>query len=73
MRGVTRPLAQGRRLVVADFEGYVHVLAEDDGAFIARQATDGSAIVATPQRQKGTDDRLVVQTRNGSVQALSVK
>lgn len=73
MRGVTRPLAQGRRLVVADFEGYVHVLAEDDGAFIARHATDGSAIVATPQRQKGTDDRLVVQTRNGSVQALSVK
>jgi outer membrane protein assembly factor BamB len=73
MRGVGRPLAVGRRLAIADFQGYVHLLAEDDGAFVARQATDGSAIVAAPQRRKGSDDSLVVQTKNGSVQGLTIK
>jgi outer membrane protein assembly factor BamB len=73
LRGVSRPLALGRRLAVADFEGYVHLLSEDDGAFVGRQATDGSAIVAAPQRRKGADDMLVVQTKNGGVVALQVK
>lgn len=73
LRGVTRPLALGRRLAVADFEGYVHLLSEDDGDFVARQATDGSAIVAAPQRRKGTDGVLVVQTKNGGVVALQIK
>lgn len=73
LRGVSRPLALGRRLAVADFEGYVHLLSEDDGAFVGRQATDGSAIVAAPQRRKGADDMLVVQTKNGGVIALQVK
>ncbi|NWG30025.1 MAG: outer membrane protein assembly factor BamB [Rhodocyclaceae bacterium] len=73
LRGVGRPLVVGRRVVVGDFEGYVHALAEDDGSFIARLATDGSAIVAAPQRQKGSDDRLVVQTQKGSVLALSLR
>lgn len=73
LRGVSRPLALGRRLAVADFEGYVHLLSEDDGAFVARQATDGSAIVAAPQRRTGADDVLVVQTKNGGVVALQVK
>lgn len=73
MRGVGRPLAVGRRLAIADFQGYVHLLAEDDGAFVARQATDGSAIVAAPQRRKGSDDSLVVQTANGSVLGLTIR
>lgn len=73
MRGVTRPLAVGRRLAIADFEGYVHLLAEDDGAFVARQATDGSAIVAAPRKLGGVEDALVVQTKNGGVTALQIK
>lgn len=73
LRSVSRPLALGRRLAVADFEGYVHLLSEDDGALVGRQATDGSAIVAAPQRRKGADDMLVVQTKNGGVVALQVK
>lgn len=73
MRGVTRPLVIGSRLAFADFEGYVHLLAEDDGAFVARQATDGSAIVAAPRKLGGTDDALVVQTKNGGVTALQIK
>ena len=73
MRGLTRPLVLGSRLAIADFEGYVHLLAEDDGAFVARQATDGSAITAAPQTIAGAADRLVVQTRSGSVIALQIK
>lgn len=73
LRGVSRPLALGRRLAVADFEGYVHLLSDDDGAFVARAATEGSAIVAAPQRRKGADDTLVVQTKNGGVVGLQVK
>lgn len=73
LRGLTRPLAVGRRLAVGDFQGYVHLLAEDDGAFVARIATDGSAIGVAPQRRRGADDSFVVQTKNGAVHALTVK
>ena len=33
----------GNYLAVADVEGIVHFLSRDDGAFVARQKTDGSA------------------------------
>ena len=73
LRGVTRPLAVGSRLAVADFQGHVHLISEDDGTFVARIATDGSAIAAAPQRRKGADDSLVVQTKNGAVHALAIQ
>ena len=70
MRSLSRPLAVGRRVAVADFQGVVHLLSEDDGSFVARLSTDGSAVVAAPRRL-GED--FVIQTKNGSVHALSVK
>lgn len=74
MRGVSRPLAIGRpldrRIAIADYQGVVHLLSEDDGAFVARLPTDGSAVIAVPQRL-GED--FVVQTKNGTVQVLTVK
>jgi outer membrane protein assembly factor BamB len=69
-RGLSRPIMLGRRVAVADFQGFVHFLDVDDGAFVARAATDGSAIRANPQRVAGG---LVVQTRKGSVIALGVQ
>ncbi len=72
LRGLTRPLAVGRRVAIADFQGVVHVLSEDDGSFAARLTTDGAAIVAAPQRLGG-DDSFVVQTKNGAVYALTIK
>lgn len=71
MRGVSRPVAIGRRVAVADFQGVVHVLAEEDGAFAARFNTDSSA-VAAPPRRLGADDSFVVQTKHGALQALTV-
>jgi outer membrane protein assembly factor BamB len=72
MRGLTRPLVLGRHLVVADFQGHVHLLSDEDGALVARNATDGSIIAAAPQRL-ASDDGFVVQTKNGAVHALVAK
>lgn len=71
MRGVSRPVAVGLRVAVADFQGVVHLLSGDDGAFAARANTDGSAIVAAPRRLD--DGSFVVQTKNGALHALTTQ
>jgi len=68
MRRLTRPIALGKHVAVADFEGVVHLLDAETGAFAARLKTDGSAIRAEPQRME--DGGFVVQTRDGGVYAL---
>ncbi len=68
-RGLSRPLALGNRIAVADFEGYVHFLSSDDGSFVARQKTDGTEVLAEPQRVSGG---LLVQTRRGGLFAIGV-
>lgn len=72
MRSVSRPLAMGRRVAVADYQGVVHLLAEEDGAFVARYNTDGTAIAAAPRRLE-PGDSFVVQTKNGGVYALTIR
>lgn len=69
-RGLSRPLAVGSRVVVGDSQGNVHVLRRDDGGFAARMSTDGSPIVADPQRIPGG---ILVQTRNGGLYALAIE
>lgn len=70
-RWVSAPLAMGRHIIVGDFQGYVHVLSREDGAFVARLATDGSAIQVPPVALDLTT--FLVQTRNGGVYAISVQ
>ncbi len=67
-RALTRPLAFGRYVIVGDYQGFVHLLARDDGSFVGRIATDGSAIAAAPVALDLAS--FVVQTRNGGVFAL---
>jgi outer membrane protein assembly factor BamB len=69
-RRVSLPLALGNDVAVADFEGYVHFLSRDSGAFVARVTTDGSAVRAAPVAIPGG---LLVQTRNGGLFALGVQ
>ena len=57
-------------VVVADAKGVVHFLNRDDGSFVARQETDGSAVVA-PLQIVGS--RLVVQTSGGGVYAIEAQ
>lgn len=68
-RGVTRPLAMGRYIIVGDYQGVVHILSRDDGSFLGRVATDGSAIAAPPVALDLSS--FVVQTRSGGVFAIA--
>lgn len=70
-RGVSRPLAQGRLVIVGDYQGYVHLLSREDGSFVARIATDGSPIAAAPVTLDIST--FLVQTRNGGVFAITVQ
>ncbi len=70
-RGVSRPLALGRFVIVGDYQGYVHLLSRDDGSFAARVPTDGSAIGAAPVALDLNS--FLVQTRGGGVFAISVQ
>ena len=68
-RQVTAPLAFGDWVVVADAEGYVHVLSAEDGSFVARTKVDGSVRTAPADIGPG----FVVQTAKGSVVAFRLK
>jgi outer membrane protein assembly factor BamB len=69
MRRVTAPLLLGNSVVVADYQGVVHLLSQDDGAFVGRTTTDGSAVSAQPVP---VDHGFLVQTRNGGLFAFAV-
>ena len=67
-RQLTLPLPLGEGVVVGDFEGYVHLLARETGALVARAETDGDAIRAAPVPLP--DGGFVVQTQGGDLYAL---
>jgi outer membrane protein assembly factor BamB len=71
LRSLSRPLALGGgRVAVADYQGVVHLLRQEDGAFAARATTDGSAVRADPVRF-GPD--MLVQTANGGLFVLEAR
>jgi outer membrane protein assembly factor BamB len=70
MRHLTRPIVLGQQLAVADYQGVVHLLRAEDGAFAARLATDGTPIIAAPQRYAAG---FIVQTKNGALHALGIQ
>jgi outer membrane protein assembly factor BamB len=67
-RGLSPPVSFGRAVVVGDRQGYVHFHSREEGALLARIATDGSEIRAAPIVVGAT---LIVQTQNGSLLAVS--
>jgi outer membrane protein assembly factor BamB len=68
-RQVTAPLAFGDWVVVADGEGYVHVLSAEDGSFVARAEVDSGVHTAPVDIGPG----FAVQTDKGTVVAFSLK
>jgi outer membrane protein assembly factor BamB len=70
-RWATAPLGLGRYVIVGDYQGYVHVMSRDDGAFVARIATDGSPIQVPPVAIDLST--FLVQTRNGGVFSINVQ
>jgi len=69
-RGLARPLALGLQVAVADYQGVVHLLRAEDGAFAARATTDGSAVRAELIRFGAG---VMVQTVNGGLYALEAR
>ena len=64
------PLPLGTEITMGDLQGYVHSLARESGAFLARIATDGSPVRAAPIR---VNDGFLVQTQNGGLYALTLQ
>ncbi len=70
LRQVTAPLAVAQYVLVADFEGYLHLLDRDDGHFVSRLKTDGSAIRATPL---AAADGFLVQSSDGVLYFIKIQ
>lgn len=69
-RRLSTPVSYGRAVAVGDFQGYIHFMAREDGAYIARTQTDGSPIHATPLVAGAN---LIFQTQAGTVAAFGTE
>ena len=69
-RRLSAPAALTRAVAVGDAQGYIHFLSREDGGFMARTATDGSAIAAAPIV---VADRVIFQTKAGQLVALAAE
>ena len=67
LRRLSAPAVTGNAVAVADFEGYVHWLAREDGRFLARTRVANAAVLAAPIADGAT---LYVSTQNGYLAAL---
>ena len=68
-RQLSLPLPLGTEVAAGDLQGFVHFMARESGAFLARAATDGSPIRAAPLRLPGG---FLVQTQAGGLYALTL-
>ena len=69
-RRLSAPVAVGRALAVGDYQGYMHFLSREDGAILARSASDGSQVIGTPVV---TGNTVIFQTQAGTVAALTAE
>ncbi len=69
-RQIGAPQTFGDYVAVADFEGYVHIMNQSDGEFVARRKVDGDGI-RTPML--GVDDILYVYGNSGELEALKAE
>lgn len=70
-RHLSTPAAVNRVVAVGDAQGYVHFLSREDGAFVARVATDGSSLTsAVPLVDDGN---VIFQTQAGMLVALATE
>ena len=69
-RRLTKPVVLGNNLVVADAEGYVHVLSQIDGHFTARYKLNSSGVQSDLLVK---DDVLYALSNDGRLTALTLK
>ena len=68
-RQLSLPRPVGELIAVGDLEGYVHFVARETGAFVARYATRGGPVKAPPLPLPGG---VLVQTQDGGLHALAL-
>ena len=69
-RRITAPLGVGSEVAFGDFEGQVHFLGRDTGAFVGRIATDGTAIRSAPVP---LGNGFLVQSAGGNLYAMATR
>lgn len=69
-RRLSTPISSAKLVAAGDYEGYIHFFSKEDGALVARLATDGSAIVAAPAI---ADGNFIFQTQSGTVVAVAAE
>lgn len=69
-RRLSTPVSYGRAVAVGDYQGHIHFLSREDGAFLARAATDASPVVSVPLV---VGSHLIFQTQSGLVTAMAVE
>lgn len=69
-RNLTAPVAFSSFVAVADFEGYVHLLAQTDGRLVARIRADSKGVRAAPI---AIGDTLYVYGNSGDLVALKLQ
>ena len=67
-RGLTEPTLLGKRLVVGDRTGYLHVLSTQNGALISRRELSGPIDISPAV----AGDSVFVMTANGQLSRFSV-
>src|SRR5258706_549026 len=72
LRPLSLPLAVGNAAAVREFEGYVHFLARDTGAFVARFDSSRGPIRAAPVFIGALSSAFLVQTQDGGLFALGL-
>jgi outer membrane protein assembly factor BamB len=69
-RHLSSPAVIGRYIAVADKSGYIHLLNQDDGAYVGRYSIGGNGVRAD---LLSDGDTLYVLTASGKLSALSIK
>ncbi|GGE70440.1 outer membrane protein assembly factor BamB [Streptosporangium jomthongense] len=70
-RQLTQPAVYGNYLVVGDYEGYLHVLASDDGSLVGQKHYDGDGIRVPLQRL--ANGNLMVFGNGGKLSVFKLK
>src|SRR3954470_8587689 len=72
LRQLSLPLPVDNAAAVGDFEGYVHFLARDTGAFVARFDSSRGPVRAAPVFLGALSSVFLVQTQDGALFALGL-
>jgi len=69
-RVITTPVTASSYIVVGDFEGYLHVIAQSDGRFVGRRKVDGNGLYS---RAVVDGNRIYVMGTSGSLSAYDIQ